>query len=122
MITQHFAYKFTEDWIAAWNSRNIENILSHYTDDFILESPMAAKAVPASGGMLQGKAQVGKYWKERLDLMSNLFFEVYEVLIGVNGLTIYYINTASERKAAEVFFFNEHGKVTKSFVYYAELP
>jgi ketosteroid isomerase-like protein len=121
MISSDFANKFSNDWIAAWNSHDIETILSHYTDDFTLESPIAAQAVPDSGGILKGKAAVGKYWSERLQVMTNLFFEVHEVLTGISGLTIYYINKGSGRKAAEVFFFNEDGKVAKSFVYYAEL-
>ena len=40
MIEQHFAYKFTEDWIASWNSHDIESILEHYTEDFTIESPL----------------------------------------------------------------------------------
>lgn len=119
MISAEFANKFTKDWIAAWNSHIIETILSHYTDDFLLESPIAAQTVPESKGVLKGKAAVGKYWSERLAVMTDLFFEVQEILIGISGLTIYYINKGSGRKAAEVFFFDEEGKVTRSFVYYA---
>ncbi len=120
MITQHFAYKFTEEWIAAWNSHNLDNILCHYTDDFSLETPMALKIVPESGGILKGKEAIRAYWAKGLELIPELFFEVYEVLIGINGLTIYYINRATEKKSAEVFFFNDAGKVTKSFVYYVQ--
>ena len=120
MIDKHFAYKFTEDWIAAWNGHNLEDILSHYSDDFVLESPLAMQRVPESKGTLYGKKEVRPYWKMGLELIPDLFFEVYEVLIGVNGLTIYYINRATERKAAEVFIFNEQKKVVKSFVYYVE--
>lgn len=118
MIEKHFAFKFTEDWVAAWNLHDLEKILSHYADDFTLESPMALQRIPSSNGTLSGKEAIGVYWKGGLEAMPDLFFEVYEVLIGVNGLTIYYINHATERKAAEVFFFNETGKVSKSFVYY----
>ncbi|HWB63058.1 MAG TPA: hypothetical protein VG603_06070, partial [Chitinophagales bacterium] len=87
---------------------------------FIFESPLALKRVPGSDGKLKGKEQVRPYWKGGLELMPNLLFEVYEVLIGISGITIYYLNHATQKKAAEVFFFNEAGKVTQSYVYYVE--
>jgi ketosteroid isomerase-like protein len=121
MIDKHFAQKFTSDWIAAWNSHNLGEILSHYTDDFVLESPLAAQRVPESKGTLYGKEQVRPYWKMGLEVIPDLFFEVHELLLGVNGLTIYYLNRATGRKAAEVFMFNEQMKVVKSFVYYGEV-
>ena len=120
MIDKHFAQKFTSEWIGAWNSHNLERILSHYTEDFVLESPLAEQRVPESKGTLYGKEQIRPYWKMGLELIPDLFFEVHELLIGVNGLTIYYLNRATGRKAAEVFMFNKQMKVVKSFVYYAE--
>lgn len=31
--------RFSESWIDAWNSHDLERILAHYEDDFLLESP-----------------------------------------------------------------------------------
>lgn len=118
MIAQHFAIKFTEDWIAAWNSHNLDEILSHYTDDFVFESPYALQRIPSSEGKLKGKEAIRAYWKMGLEAIPDLRFEVYELFVGISGITIYYINHATQRKAAEVFFFNEQGKVNKSFAFY----
>ena len=33
------ALKFAEAWIAAWNAHDLEQILSHYDDEFEMSSP-----------------------------------------------------------------------------------
>ena len=40
MISSHAAERFADDWIAAWNAHDLEKILSHYTDDFEMSSPV----------------------------------------------------------------------------------
>ncbi|HEX5049396.1 MAG TPA: nuclear transport factor 2 family protein, partial [Gammaproteobacteria bacterium] len=39
MITQDFAQTFAHEWIDAWNSHDLDRILSHYADDFVMSSP-----------------------------------------------------------------------------------
>lgn len=34
------AKQFAEHWISAWNKHDLEEILSHYTDDFDMTTPM----------------------------------------------------------------------------------
>ena len=118
MIEQHTAFAFTEEWVSAWNARDLDRILSHFTDDFVMESPLALKHLPETGGVVKGKEAVRAYWKMGLELIPDLLFEVYEVLIGVNGITIYYINRATGKKTAEVLWLNEEGKAYKGFAYY----
>ncbi len=118
MIDQHTAYAFTEQWVSAWNAHDLDKILSHYTDDFVMESPLALKRLPHTQGVVKGKEAVRAYWKMGLELIPDLFFEVYEVLVGVNGITIYYHNRATGKKTAEVLFLNDEGKVYRGFAYY----
>ena len=39
MIDTEFAARFAEEWIAAWNSHDLACVLSHYTEDFVMNSP-----------------------------------------------------------------------------------
>jgi len=39
MLSKAFADHFAAEWIAAWNSHDLERILSHYTDNFEMSSP-----------------------------------------------------------------------------------
>lgn len=120
MITFEFAKEFATEWIEAWNSHDLDRILSHYTDDFSITTPMAAKLYPQSKGIVRGKDDVRKYWTIGLERIPNLQFELIELLVGIDGITIYYINTATNKRAAEVLIFNEYLEVYKINVYYSE--
>ena len=119
-MTTEFATAFAEEWIKAWNSHDLEAILSHYSDDFSIESPLAFKRFPETGGTVIGKENVRNYWAWGLENNASLNFELLDLLIGVHSLTIYYINTASNRKAVEVMSFNSEMKVNKAIVNYSE--
>ena len=34
VLSGDFVHRFAAEWIAAWNSHDLERILAHYTDDF----------------------------------------------------------------------------------------
>ena len=112
------AKAFAKEWISAWNSHNLDRILSHYTDDFVIESPMALKRLPETGGVVKGKEAVRSYWKIGLESIPNLNFELHEILIGIEGITIYYTNTATGKRTAEVIFLNDEGKAYKTYAFY----
>ncbi len=119
MITEEFAKQFAYEWVLAWNAHDLKAVLSHYEDDFDIETPMALKLVPDSHGILKGKEAIKEYWEIGLQHIPELHFEILDILIGINSITIYYINTATGRKSAENLFFNENRKVTKALVMYS---
>jgi hypothetical protein len=91
-------------------------ILSHYTDDFEMSSPVIIKVVGEPTGMLKGKEAVGSYWAKALQLIPDLHFELVATLVGVNSITLYY--NGARGPSAEVFHFNQKGKVTRAFAHY----
>ena len=119
MLTKEFAISFAEEWVSVWNARNLESILSHYTDDFEIESPLALKRFPESKGILKGKTAIRKYWGMGLQKNPDLKFEIKEVLVGVNSLTIYYRSIAAQKNVVEVLTFGEEKKVVKVVVCYS---
>ncbi|RDC64198.1 hypothetical protein AHMF7616_02810 [Adhaeribacter pallidiroseus] len=94
-------------------------MLAHYTADFVIETPLALLLVDESNGRLASKEAVKAYWEMGLKKIPNLEFKILNVLTGINALTIYYLNKATNQKAAEILFFNEDRKVCKAFVHYS---
>ena len=117
MLTREFADRFAHDWIEAWNSHDLERILSHYADGFAMSSPYIAQIAGEATGRLVGKAAVGAYWAKALERTPALRFELIEVLLGVDSVTLYY--RGARGLAAEVFFFDAHGRVERAFAHYA---
>jgi len=118
LMEKGFAERFAKDWVAAWNSHDLERILSHYEDDFEMSSPIITGLVGEPSGRLRGKTAVGAYWARALQSIPNLRFELLTALAGVNSITVYY--RGHRGLAAEVLHFGPSGKVREAFAHYAE--
>lgn len=120
MVDKAFAEKFAAEWISAWNSRDLDRILSHYAEDFEMHSPMIAQVAGEPSGRLQGKEKVRFCWEKALELAPGLKFDLITVLLGVESITLYYYSKGARgRVAAEVLHFGHDGKVVKAFAHYA---
>lgn len=111
------AKKFAQDWITSWNSHDLEDILTHYSDDIEITTPMIKMALGVDTGTLKGKENVADYWREALAKLPDLHFELYDVTAGVNSVALYY-KSVMNRNSIEVMFFNEDGKVNRMFAHY----
>jgi len=86
------AAAFSTAWVAAWNAHDLDALLSHFHDDVVFTSPVAAQIVPGSGGVLRGKDALRAYWTEGLRRIPDLHFTVERVFAGVSVLVISYRN------------------------------
>ena len=117
MIDKKFAEDFASDWIASWNSHDLNRILSHYSDQFEMSSPVIIQIVGEPSGRLNGKIAVGAYWAKALQVLPDLRFELLTTLIGVDSITLYY--KGARGLAAEVFHFGPDRKVVRAYAHYA---
>ena len=117
-IEPDFAQDFAEDWIDSWNNHDMERILAHYTDDFIMTSPNIVRLNLAENGTLQGKSAMRNYWGPAVGPNSRLKMTLLDVLVAIDSLTIYY-SLQNGRVAAEVFHFNIDGFVHRAFAHYS---
>jgi hypothetical protein len=118
MITKEFAEGFAAEWMAAWNDHDVDRVLAHYADDFTIDSPTALAVVPESKGFIAGKENIRRYWLTALSRAPGLAFEPLGLFVGVHGLSLHYINTASNKTVVEVMNFNEDLKVIQVLVYH----
>jgi ketosteroid isomerase-like protein len=111
------AKEFAREWITSWNSHDLEDILSHYSDDIEITTPMIKLAAGIESGSLKGKEQVADYWRKALQRVPDLHFELIEVTEGVGCVALYY-KSIMNKMAIEVMFFNEQGKVNRMYAMY----
>ena len=115
-MTREFADAFAAEWIEAWNAHDLERILSHYEDDFEMSSPMIKVFTHSEIGTLRGKPAVGEYWEAALARAPELRFELEQILIGADSLTLIYQGVRG--LSAEVFHFSKQGKVSRAYAHY----
>jgi ketosteroid isomerase-like protein len=116
-VTLEEARQFAEQWAAAWNRHDLDAVLSHYTDDFEMTTPMIQRVLGLESGTLKGKAAVGDYWRAALKKVPDLKFTILEVTCGVSAVSVYY-QAVLGKKAVETFFFDETGKVYRALATY----
>jgi ketosteroid isomerase-like protein len=112
MIDQQWAQAFASDWIASWNSHDMERILAHYTEDFAMSSPLIVERLGQPEGKLKGKKAIREYWQPGLSMDPPLQFELIEVFVGIEAITLYY-NNVGRRLVAETLFIDSSGKATR---------
>ena len=118
MITKEFAKAFALEWIASWNSHDVDRVLTHYADNFTIASPTALAVVPESGGFIAGKEVIRRYWQTALSKAPGLAFELLGLFTGMDGISLHYTNAATGQTVIEVMNFNEDLKVKQVLVYH----
>lgn len=118
MISKQKAQELAQEWIEAWNSHDIDQILSHYSNEIVFTSPFIVKLLGDNSGIIQGKANLRSYFIKGLEAYPNLKFELYRVLTGVDSITLYY-KTVNEMFAAEVMHIDSEGKIAKVIAHYS---
>ena len=76
----------------AWNSHDLDAIMSHYGPEVVLISPVAAKRFNIASGELSGKEALRGYFGQGLAAYPELKFELLDVMWGVSSVVLYYRN------------------------------
>jgi hypothetical protein len=105
-----FAREFAQDWVDAWNTHDLERILTHYDDEVVLVSPVALKLL-GGDGTVRGKVALREYFLRGLDAYPNLRFDLIDALWGLETIVLYYTSNVRGSKTAEVMLLNPNGKI-----------
>ena len=112
-----FAREFAQDWVDAWNSHDLEQILTHYDDEVLLTSPVALKLLNGDG-TVRGKAALREYFLRGLQAFPDLRFDLIDVLWGTETIVLSYFNNVRGSKTAEVMLMNPAGKIRRVWANY----
>src|ERR1700730_6958499 len=112
LIDQVWALSFAKEWIAAWNSHDLDRILSHYVEDFEMSSPLIIERKIDPSGVLRGKAAIREYWANGLAAVTPIQFELIDVHVGINAIGILY-RSIGRRRVIEMLTFNEQREVIR---------
>jgi ketosteroid isomerase-like protein len=97
-------------WVEAWNSRDLERVLTLYADD----SEMTSDRIPALGfdasGTLRGKDKLRAYWGKALALIPNLHFTLIDTYVSPDSIVVFYQNER-DNKICEYLRLDATGKI-----------
>jgi ketosteroid isomerase-like protein len=113
MATEH--PELTElghQWIAAWNSRDLERVLTLYADDAEMTSDLIAQLGFSVQGSLRGKHNLRAYWTKALAANTDLHLEAIAVYTSPNSLIVHYENQRGQ-KICEYLRVGRDGKIVQ---------
>jgi len=117
-MTEQGANQFAEEWIAAWNSHDLNAILSHYEAGVVLTSPVVARILNDPAGVVEGKDKLREYFQRGLEMFPDLRFELFDVMYGLHSVVLCYRNQRGT-KTAEFMEFGDGGKVIRVVANYS---
>ena len=96
-MTKDEAWELANHWVAAWNSHDLDSIMTHYEDAIELTSPVAARLLGTPDGKVIGKANLRAYFQRGLEAFPELTFRLEDVLWGLNSVVLCYTNQKGTR-------------------------
>ena len=117
MLTNDAAQNFARAWTQAWNDKDVDALASLYSDEIVFHSPRMEAVTGSQTPWLAGKTALRNYWSLALDDAPDIFFEIEDILISSDALTLLYINHRGQ-KVAETFIFGEGNLVRESVTAY----
>lgn len=117
MPTNEEAAHFAAEWIEAWNSHDLDQILSHYAEDVEFFSPLAERMLDAPGGLVRGREALRDYFARGFAVYPDLRFELHDALAGASSIAIHY-RSVGGREAIEVVELGADGLVQRSAAHY----
>ncbi|HTV81468.1 MAG TPA: nuclear transport factor 2 family protein [Acidobacteriaceae bacterium] len=117
-LQSSFVHSFAHEWIDAWNSHDLERILSHYSADVTLISPVALQRLGNS--TVQGKTALRGYFRGGLEKYPDFRFDPGDVFWGVDTVALLYSSSFRTARTVEVMQLSSSGLVFRVWANYDE--
>lgn len=118
-MTDAQALIFAHEWIAAWNSHDIDTILAHYSDTIELTSPLVSRILGGDQSTVVGKPALRAYFLHAFDAYPEFTFTFWGAYPGHDSVVLHY-ESVRQLKAAEYMRFDGSGRVCQVVAHYAE--
>jgi len=79
------------NWLSAFNTKNLQNLLSLYHASARHYSPKLKIAKPDTNGYIAGKEELALWWEEAFTKLPDLFYELKKLIVDENSVFIEYI-------------------------------
>ncbi|HEY1405803.1 MAG TPA: nuclear transport factor 2 family protein [Spirochaetota bacterium] len=118
MVTQERSEAFIKSWTGAWNNRDIEAVMSHFSDDIENSTPLVRSLLGIESGTINGAKTVSTFWKQIMDTYPEMSIRAIKCWYGIGLLSVHWeVITAKAngktKDGNDTFFFNKDHKVYK---------
>ena len=108
-------------WLAAFNGRDLEALLSLYEESAVHTSPKLRAREPATNGEIRGVAALRAWWADAMQRLPELRYEERHLTAMGDRVFMEYLRTnpgEAPYMVAEVLVVGATGKIRASHVYH----
>ena len=106
-----------QHWVDAWNARDLDGILGHYSADVEFEADTVIRRWQKPDGKLKGIAELREHFRLGLELAPELHFEIEDVFASPSGYAVLYSRENGNRELDAVEL-NLEGKASRVKAFY----
>jgi len=102
---------FAERWISDWNRRDVEAVLSHFSEGVVFTSSRATAVVGSP--RVEGKSRLKEYWTLAMSRVHTIHFTLDHVFGDRDRIGIVYVSEINGKRMRSVEFltFGDDGLV-----------
>jgi len=82
--------RLVEEWMEAWNSRDLDRIMEHYASSVEFEANTVVRRWNRPDGRLHGANELREHFRIGLELAPKLHFELEEIFLSPSGYAVLY--------------------------------
>jgi ketosteroid isomerase-like protein len=82
--------RLAEEWVAAWNGHDLDQIMALYADGVVFQTPTIIDTLGIPDGRVAGKERLCEHFDRGLQRVGDLHFELDDVYVGVRSVAITY--------------------------------
>ena len=111
MRSQADSRAFAERWVCDWNRKDVEAMLTNFSDDVVFTSPRAQAIVGSS--RVEGKSKLREYWTRAISRVQTIHFALDLVISDGDRMGIVYVAEIDGRRmrAVEFLKFGDDGLI-----------
>src|ERR1700722_6750570 len=119
-LTVETARKLAEEWCDAWNRKDLDAVMAHYTDNVAFSSPTVVKRWGIADGWLHGSIRLRENFAIGI-AVEGLRFDLIDVVIGVRSMCIVYRRETGQ-VVSDTVELDEQGKAARVVACYGAKP
>ncbi len=98
MRTEKDLRSLVEDWIEAWNAKDLNRIMRHYASSVVFEANTVVRRWSRPDGILRGADELREHFRMGLEIAPTLRFELEEGFTAPSGYAALYRRDKALRK------------------------
>ena len=111
-LTGERAQELAAEWVAAWNSHDLDAIMALYAPGIVFQTPTIIDTLGVPDGTVRGGEALREHFSRGLERLPDLRFDLDGVYAGVRSLAMTY-RWADGTPVCELHEYDEHGLIER---------